>query len=203
MLIIQGVLMPGAGDGQSGWPFLQVTEYGKKCLEAEELLPHDPDRFLDEFKKQVPRADPVITEYLTEALQCFLRGLNRAAAVMLGGASEKAILLLIEGYGEAIADSGLQQTFRRKIAKATTVFRKYEEFEKRFAQPKIAPGLRENVDSLLHGIFDLIRNSRNEAGHPASGVVVDRDVVYSHLRLFVPYAARVYALIDWFAQNPV
>jgi hypothetical protein len=205
MLIIQGVLMPGAGDGQSGWPFLQVTEYGKKCLAADRLLPHDPDGFLDEFRNQVPDADPVITEYLTEALQCFLRGLNRAAAVMLGGASEKAVLLLVEAYGNAISDSGLQQTFQGKIAKATTLLRKYEEFEKRFGQSANAlpSALRENVASLLHGVFDLIRNSRNEAGHPATGVVVDRDVVYSHLRLFVPYAARIYALIRWFGQNAV
>jgi hypothetical protein len=38
--------------------------------------------------------------------------------------------------------------------------------------------LSENVDSQLIGIFDLIRSSPNDAGHPASGGQVGRDAVY-------------------------
>src|ERR1700674_3108011 len=95
-LIIQGILVPGLDDSNQGWPFLRLTEYGRQCVEQERLLPHDPDGYLREFNRAVPGADQTIAEYVTESLQCYIHGLNRAAAVMLGAASEQAILLLIE-----------------------------------------------------------------------------------------------------------
>jgi hypothetical protein len=141
----------------------------------------------------------------TESLQCFIHGLNRAAAVMLGGASEKAILVLIESFSKSIADLPKRQRLESNIDKARSVFRKYELFEKQFSPIKSAlpKNLTDSIDSLLRGVFDLIRNSRNDAGHPASGTTVDRDLVYSHLRLFIPYSARIYGLIHWFETNKI
>jgi len=166
--IVQGILVPGTDDSNQGWPFLRLTEYGQRCVDDNQILPHDPDGYLKDFQRAVPSADPVIQEYLSEALQCFLRDLNRAAAVMLGAASERAVLLLIESYACSIADQVESQ-----IEKASSIFRKYEIFDKGFAnvKPKFPKALGENADSLLRGVFDLIRNSRNDAGHPASGIL--------------------------------
>ena len=202
-LIIQGILIPGLDDGNQGWPFLRLTEYGRRCVEEDRILPHDPDGYLSQFKSAIPDADATITEYLTESLQCFVHGLNRAAAVMLGAASEKAVLLLIESYKDSIGDAATKQRFESEIGKAQSVRRKYGFFEKRFSAIKnsIPKELVANVESLLDGVFDLIRNSRNDAGHPASGILVDRDIVYSHLRLFIPYCQRIYRLIGWFESN--
>jgi hypothetical protein len=160
---------------------------------------------LKDFQRAVPSADPVIREYLSEALQCFLRDLNRAAAVMLGAASERAVLLLIESYARSIADPNKKTQVESQVEKASSIFRKYEIFDKGFAnvKPKFPKALGENADSLLRGVFDLIRNSRNDAGHPASGILVSRDTNYSHLRLFIPYCQRIYELIDWFNTNPI
>jgi hypothetical protein len=83
-LIVQGVLVPGLNDANLNWPFLRLSEYGKRCVAEERILPHDPDGYLREFHKAVPSADPSISEYLEESLQCYLRGLNKASAVMLG-----------------------------------------------------------------------------------------------------------------------
>jgi hypothetical protein len=202
-LIIQGILVPGLDDHSKSWPFLRLTEYGSRCVKEDRILPHDPDGYLREFKLEIPRADPTITEYLAESLQCFIHGLNRAAAVMLGGASEMAVILLVDSYSNSIADTARRQRFESDIQKASSIFRKYELFEKQFAAIKnlLPKVLSDNVDSLLRGVFDLIRNSRNEGGHPASGTLVDRDVVYSHLRLFNPYCRRIYGLIEWFENN--
>jgi len=202
--IIEGLLIPGLDDSNQGWPFLRLTAYGQRCIEEHQILPHDPEGYLTDFQRSVPSADPVIQEYLTEALQCFLRDLHRACAVMLGAASEKAILLLIESYAESIADPNKKMQVKGQIEKAPSIFRKYEAFEKGFAniKAKLPRQLAENADSLLRGIFDLIRNSRNDAGHPASGILISRDSNYSHLRLFIPYCKRIYELILWFAANP-
>jgi hypothetical protein len=202
-LIVQGILVPGLDDMNQGWPFLRLTEYGRRCVQEDRILPHDPDGYLREFQNAVPNADPVIIEYLTESLQCFIHGLNRAAAVMLGGASEKAVLLLVESYTNSIADNTERQRFESEVEKAQSIFRRYELLDKRFSviKNRLPKMLTENVESLLRGVFDLIRNSRNDAGHPASGTLVDRDVVYSHLRLFIPYCQRIYGLIGWFETS--
>ncbi len=202
-LIVQGILVPGLDDANQSWPFLRLSEYGRRCVEEDHLLPHDPDGFLQEFHQAVPDADPVIVDYLTESLQCFIHGLNRAAAVMLGGASEQAILLLVKGFANSFADATKRKRFESDIQKSQSIFRSFEHFEKQFALIKgcLPKNLTDNIDSLLRGIFDLIRNSRNDAGHPASGTLVDRDVVYSHLRLFIPYCTRIYDLIGWFEAH--
>jgi hypothetical protein len=166
-------------------------------------LPHDSEGFLLDFYSEVPNADQAITEYLTESLQCYIHGLYRAGAVMLGGASEKAVLLLIESYESSISDPKTKQKFESDLQSARSIFRKYDLFEKQLntVKPRIPKPVVENVDSLLRGVFDLIRSSRNDAGHPASGPSVDRDILYSHLRLFTPYCKRIYELIDWFVTN--
>jgi hypothetical protein len=183
--IIQGILVPGVNDSNQGWPFLRLTDYGRRCIEKETVLPHDPDGYFSDFHASVPNVDHVVVEYLTEALQCFLRDLQRASAVMLGAASEKAVLVLIESYANAISDKARKTQVENQLAKATSIFRKFDVFERGFIGVKtnLPKHLSENTDSLLRGVFDLIRNSRNEAGHPASGVVISRDTNYSHLRL--------------------
>jgi hypothetical protein len=202
-LIVQGILVPGLDDSNQTWPFLRLTEYGKRCVEEDRFLPHDPDGYISELQQAVLNVDKTITEYVTESLQCYIHGLNRAAAVMLGGASEKAVLLLIEAYRDSIGDDARKQRFESEIEKAQSIFRKYDLFDKQFSTIKrsMPKPITENIDSLLRGVFDLIRNIRNEAGHPASGTFVDRDVVYSHLRLFIPYCQRIYGLIGWFQTN--
>jgi hypothetical protein len=204
-LIVQGILIPGLNDSNQGWPFLRLTAYGQQCVKEDRILPHDPEGFLREFHREVPNADATIVEYLTESLQCYVHGLHRSAAVMLGGASEQAILLLIEAYGSAIGEVAAKQTFESAVQKATSIFRKYDVFEKHFSahRARVPKPLIDNVDSLLRGIFDLIRNSRNDAGHPARGTPVGRDIVYSHLRLFTPYCKRISELIAWLVTNEV
>jgi hypothetical protein len=202
-LILERILVPGINDSNPNLPFLRLTEYGERCVAEERILPHDPDGYLREFQIVVPNAHPTIVEYLTESLQCYIHGLNRAAAVMLGGASEQAVLLLIESYTNSICDATLQQQFKSQSEKAPSIFRKFEHFERQLSTVRqhMPRTLTDNLDSLLRGVFDLIRSSRNDAGHPASGTQVSRDAVYSHLRLFVPYCERIYGLIEWFSAN--
>jgi hypothetical protein len=202
-LIIQGVLVPGLEDSNPTLPFIRLTEYGQRCVAEDRLLPHDPEGYLREFQKAVPGADATILEYLTESLQCYIHGLHRASAVMLGAASEQAILLLIDSSVDSIADVPARERFKADVDRSASMFRKYEIFERRFSTVKsrMPKDLTNKVDSLLRGVFDLIRNSRNDAGHPASGAEINRDAIYSHLKLFVPYCQRIYGLIGWFLAN--
>ena len=203
--IVQGILVPGSDDNNKEWPFLRLTEYGRSCIEAERILPHDPDGYLQEFRQAIPQVDPLITEYLTESLQCFLRDLHRAAAVMLGAAGEQAILLLISSYAHSISDPSRKTQIENQLKKAPSIFRKFDVLDRDLPnlKTKLPKHLVDNIDSLLKGVFDLIRNSRNDAGHPASGSMISRDTNYAHLRLFIPYCQRIYDLMTWFASNQI
>ena len=202
-LIVQGILVPGIDDSNQGWPFIRLTEYGERCLAEDRILPEDPDGYLREFAQAIPVADAIIVEYLTESLQCYVRRLYKASAVMLGCASEQAVLLLIESCANSIADARTKQQFEERIAKEQSIYRKFKAFDARLTavRPQMPRDLTESLDSILDGIFDSIRSSRNDAGHPASGGQVSRDVVFSQLRLFLTYCQRIYSLIGWFSAN--
>ncbi len=122
---------------------------------------------------------------------------------MLGAASEQMVLLLISSHASSIRDPAEKSRFAQEIEKSQSIFRKYQVFERRLSgiQINLPRPLSDNLDSLLRGVFDLIRSSRNDAGHPASGVQIGRDAVYSHLRLFVPYCQRINELARWFSSN--
>lgn len=62
--------------------------------------------------------------------------------------------------------------------------------------------LSENVELQLDAVFNLIRITRNDAGHP-TGTKTDRGLAYSNLRIFVPYLKKIYDLIDHFSKNPI
>jgi hypothetical protein len=146
-LVTQGILIPGLDDGNQGLPFLRLTEYGRRCVDEDRFLPHDPDGYLREFNEALPGADSTVVEYLTESLQCYIHGLNRAAAVMLGGASEQMVLLLIASHTASIGDAAEKRNFDADIENAHSIFRKYEVFETRPSSCKRAVAQRTQRQS--------------------------------------------------------
>jgi hypothetical protein len=121
---------------------------------------------------------------------------------MLGGAAEKAFLLLIDAYTNAISDEPRRERFKRNTA--GPIKRKLDEFAAAVPtfRSRLPSSLEDNLDSQLTGIFDLIRTTRNDVGHP-TGRLIDRQLAFAHLRLFISYCKRVYDLIDWFGHNQV
>ena len=202
-LIFQGVLYPGVSVDQPNLPFLSITEYGKQVLMAGEILPYDPDGYLKHLKSEIPTLDPLIEIYVTESLQAYLRGLMFSSAVTLGVASEKTFLLLLEELTNAITDpkrklqfTNLQYSYRTKI-KFDIV--KQEILHIRNNLPR---DINDVLETHLDGIFNLIRVTRNDAGHP-TGKGIKRDVSFVNLRLFVPYCKTVYNLINHLQNNPI
>lgn len=201
-IIITGAGPHSMGSGLMSWPFYRLTEFGKQALESPEYQPHDPDGYLKQLQLDIPAVDDVITRYLEESLSCFQRHLLLAAAVMLGCAAEKAMLLLVETFGNAIQDAQKQKKFQKETG-SWMISRKYEALWKRL-EPLVSNLPRELGDDLhtiLDRVFDLIRTTRNMAGHP-TGKTVERDTMRANFILFPSYCRRVYALIDYFSNNP-
>jgi hypothetical protein len=202
-LILEGVLVPGSDEFNASLPFLRVTDYGRKCLEAGEILPHDPEGYIEKLRQQVPGIDETIVIYVTEALQTFLRGNFLASAVMLGVASERAILLLIEAFMNSISNPEKRRKIQKKTEQTFSILKRFELFRKNIEPLKnvLRNRVADDLDIILDGIFNLIRITRNDAGHP-TGKKIDRTQAFANLRLFIPYCKRIYELIDYFQKNP-
>jgi hypothetical protein len=203
-LLIQGILAPGFNESNLELPFIHVTDYGMKCIEANSILPHDPDGYLERLKRLIGQPlDDIVLSYVREGLLTFLGGHYFSATVMLGVASEQCIDLLIEAYTNAIADTNRKISFAKKIEQAgRNVKNRFDKLRNELLALKVPPTLMDALDIQLSGIFTLIRYSRNDAGHP-TGQVVDRDMAHGNLLLFPQYCKRVYDLIEYFRTHAV
>jgi|Deesub1362A_J573_1020465.scaffolds.fasta_scaffold03420_7 hypothetical protein len=203
-LLVQGVLAPGINRVNLEFPWIHVTGYGMECLNANTILPHDPDGYLERLQQQVGRPlDDIVLTYVRESLLTFLAGHYLAATVLLGVASERCIDLLIETYLSAIADANRRATFKKKVKQAgRSVKRRFDALRDELLALALPLELQDALDIQLSGIFTLIRYSRNDAGHP-TGRTVDRDVAYGNLLLFPQYCKRAYDLIDYFQTTQV
>ncbi len=57
-------MIPGANTNQADLPFMQVSEWGKKCLELGEYLPHDAGLYVSRLKTEIPEVDGSIVLYM-------------------------------------------------------------------------------------------------------------------------------------------
>jgi len=203
-LIVPGTANPnGIGDGPLSWPCFRVTEHGRKVAEATEYQPYDPDGYLARLRQELPDIDSRIVRYLEEALACLRADCLLAAAVMIGGAAEKAMLLLIEAFGYAIDDETQRKQYETETS-SWLISRKYRALWGRL-EPiagTLPADLKDDLHTNLDRIFDLIRRTRNEAGHPTTGLMY-RETVVANLILFPSYCLRVYGLMEYFANHPI
>jgi hypothetical protein len=79
------------------------------------------------------------------------------------------------------------------------VGRQWEEFRRRLdsQEDSLPEDLRDDLETILDGIFPLIRATRNEGGHPTWNKV-ECDIIHAYLQLFCPYAKRVAAVTEHF-----
>ncbi|MGL4550976.1 MAG: hypothetical protein ACRC33_07300 [Gemmataceae bacterium] len=199
-LIIEGVVRPGSESGDAQLPFIYVTEFGRERIK-DPRTPYDPDGFLNGVRRDVPGIDGVIMTYLAESLHTFRIGCLLSSAITLGCASEKAVLLLIAAYAESLA-SPRKESFLKKT-EGQMIRRQYDEFSKCLDGHlrALLPGeVKENLDTALTTVFNLLRTHRNEAGHPTGKALV-REVAYANINTFPFYVRKVYELIGWLKAN--
>jgi len=202
-LILEGVFSPGTSLQNPSLPGLRLTDYGRRCFEAGELTPHDPDDYLKRLRTACPNIDATTLLYVEEALGSFRAGRFLAAAVMIGVASESMLLRLVDAVRGALnrADqTSFDQATKRGKAKTY-----HDEVMKVLNQPTVNLPSAIKGDDLsvfVSGIFNLIRQTRNVAGHP-TGRRMDRDEANALLLQFPSYCERVEKLITWLTVNTI
>lgn len=181
--------------------FITVTTYGEECFQTENILPYDPDQYLNEYRSQVPQADGITLEYLGESISAYNRDMLLSSAITLGVASENAIILLIDSFTQAISDQNRRSRFQTRI-RNRWISIQFSEFrqESTHFQNQLPPNLRQDLDTYLEGIFNFIRLNRNQAGHP-TGSRPTKKVALHNIQMFVDYSKRVFELKDFFDNN--
>jgi hypothetical protein len=199
--LIQGIIAPGMNSSNLDFPFVHVTDYGISCLGAGNILPHDPDGYIERLIEIIEsEIDEIVLTYVVESLQTFLGGHYLASAVMLGVSSERLIDILIDSFLTSLDDPDAKAKFERSLSKAgRSVKRRFDAIRKELLSMKLPPEIADALDIQISGVFTLIRYGRNDAGHP-TGSEVDRDVVHGNLLLFPGYCQRVYGLLDYFGK---
>ncbi len=200
-LVLADVFAPGiAGNLGTAYPYLRITQYGKECLKAGELTPYDPDGYLQRIRAASSAIDPITLLYLGEGLQTFRFGNYLATAVMVGVASEKILLKVVQAV-----HANLDPTRQQKFDQATKGKGAKEQHDQVLARLKtsatpLPDDFNEVMPQHLDGIFNIIRRTRNDTGHP-TGRQVDRQETHALLLLFPAYCKTAHELIDWLGAN--
>jgi hypothetical protein len=196
-LFREGVITLGCNDSSRAFPFFRVTEFGHRIIQHQQAyFFHDVDSYEKVITTEVPSIDSVTLLYLKEAMQSFRAGCTLAATVMLGVATEHTFLLLMEkmdqnpSHAPTYASVSQQRTILQKVNK----FKNILDQELR----TLPAGVKEDLDTQFAGILSVIRTFRNQSGHP-TGKIVDREQVYVLLQLFIPYAKKMYQLMDYYS----
>jgi hypothetical protein len=196
-LFRQGILTLGYNDSNNGFPWCRVSHYGKILLtDPQAYFFYDVSTYAAAIRKQVADINDTTLLYLQEAMQAFRAGCMLSAAVMIGVATEHTFQLLMDVIdknqteGPKYKSVGKEQAILRKVNKFKSIIEK--------DLPNIPYPIREDFDTHFAGILAVIRNYRNDSGHP-SGRLVGREQTYVLLNLVIPYLKKMYELMVHFA----
>lgn len=181
----------------------------KTAVENEEnigdVLPFEIERFPELLRESISGIDPIIVRFIEEAIVTLKAGSNLGCAFLLGGASEKVILLLIETYTKAIPDETMKARFVSRTS-GKFISKVFEEFKSSWKSSINKPqgfGWTNDIEVKIEGIFQFCRICRNEAGHPHLPPNLDKGVLLANMGQFVKYVEDVYEIIRFYENNKV
>ena len=131
-------------------------------------------------------------------MQAFQSGCLLSSTVVLGVAAEHTFELLMEAI-EKRNDWKIEFSSVLKERFILNKLNKFREITEKHIH-KLPYGIKEDLDTSFLGIQTLIRNFRNESGHP-TGKFIDREQTFVLLQLFIPYCRKLYALMDFFSSQ--
>lgn len=194
----QGIITLGLDASNDNFPFFRVSRFGKRLIERNDAyFFHDVSSYTEVIKKTVPEINEITLLYLQEAMQAFQTGCILSATVMLGVATEHVFLLLLE----AISKQSAHQKIFSNVFDQKSILNKINKYKNILDQnlSNYPSELKEDIDTHFAGVLSVIRNFRNQAGHP-TGTIITREQAYVLLHLFVPYCRKLYDLMEYYKK---
>ena len=190
-------------------PLNEALSTIKKTLENGEVIGEqlliDIQNLPSSLQEMIPHIDPVIVSFISETLLCLKCESLVGATFLLGAASEKAILLLIDTYGDAIENETNRNRFKDRV-KLKQISPKYKDFIESSKSSKPKPtgyDVTHDIDAKITAMFTFCRICRNEVGHPEFLPTLNKGVILANLAHFSKYIETIYHLIDFYKTNPV
>ncbi|MGA7698475.1 MAG: hypothetical protein WCB27_02635 [Thermoguttaceae bacterium] len=189
-LFHDGVITLGYPQQKPEFPYFHVSPFGKRVLEnPNTYFFHDLTSYEKTIRTAVPDINETTLLYLKEAMQAYRSDCFLSATVMLGVAAEHTFDLLMDVID---ATPPHDQTFA-KVKRETKLFRRMNTFNRIISGQSLPPEVKEDLDIRFAGILSVIRESRNESGHP-TGKTIDREATYGLLCLFPSFCKKMYQL---------
>lgn len=180
-------------------PHFHLTESGRRALSSLSRDPANPAGYLKHLYS-IATLQPVAKSYLEEGLECFVVGLYKAAAVMIGASTESLILEIRDCIVQKLT------TLSRPIPKELNdwKFKTILDATQNFFdthKPTLLRLLREEYEAYWAAFTQQIRAARNDAGHPTSVDPVTPDTVHASLLIFPELAKLANKLKDWVTND--
>jgi hypothetical protein len=181
--------------GPDNWRW-QLSATGIEVANGGPWNPRDITGYLRRLRQHSPPVDTVAIKYMEEALRAFNARCYLATSVMLGVASERVVL----GLAQSVVDARGDQAKKLRDAlenPRTSQATRFTELRKQLEplRTQLPSGLADTLT--LDAIADLLRLTRNEAGHP-TGTAVDEDTAFIHLQMAAGYVQKMTALEAFF-----
>jgi hypothetical protein len=176
-------------------PFFHVTESGRRLLSRLTRDPGNPDGYKAHFYSGAT-INAVARSYIEESIQCYVAGLYKAAAVMVGAAAESLILELRDSLISKL------NSLSRKLPKDLDDWRVKRTLDAMHAflstnKSSLPSELREEFEAYWAAFAQQIRTVRNDVGHPSSVDPVTPDTVHASLLIFPELAKLQNKLMSW------
>lgn len=200
-LFRNGHLSPGHSFKHRDQTYCHVTDAGRTMLKHRSRDPVNPGGYLEYLRCQ-GSIDQVALSYVKEALHTFNATCFKAAAVMIGAATERLILVLRDSLVEGITRVGrtpppaLEDWPYKKVRDAIT-----RELDSQ--KPSMRKEISEAYAASWVPLTELPRVSRNDAGHPVSIDPVKPEDVHVSLLLFPALAGLCAKLTVWAEEHYV
>lgn len=180
-------------------PFFHLTERGRNALAAIARDPSNPAGYM-RYLSSAATIDPIAMSYLPEGLDCYVDGLFKASAVMVGCAAESVILRLRDSTVAKLSSLGKPIPANLNDWRIKTVSDALRTFFDGDAG-SFDRELRESFEAYWAAFAQQIRAVRNDAGHPTSVDPVTSDTVHASLLIFPELAKLASNLSNWVNNN--
>lgn len=185
----------GQGSGTDNWQW-RPSQIGIKAATSGGWEPRDPEGYLRRLRRFKPPIDEGSLLYVEEALRAFNARCYLATSVMLGVAAER----VFNGLAEAFVAANPTTTAKLSAAinnPRSSQNTRFEELRKALdpIRAQLPSGLADPLT--LDAVADLLRITRNEAGHP-SGKQIDEDTAYTHMQMGARYLQKMTELRAYF-----
>ena len=182
---------------------LEITAQGRAVVNDEGINPDDPAGYIQNLHREVPGLSEIVKSYAHEALSAYNARLYRSSVVMLGVASEAAVLEVASVLAQKIGEKRKQQYLNEIKSPKRSYQAKFDDFRRKLESRKdsMPDELTINLDLTMNSVGELLRVYRNNAGHP-TGEVTSRHDCFTFLHMFVQYAKRLYAIKSHLENSP-